>query len=135
MGLKTTLRPELMFLGSFYRTQTLSGERLANSSFVDPLPNETVFTRLPEMLLYYLNRWSNQNLINTFDQKLRLAKDRHIEHTFKFTPQALLDSIHREAIIPIPDLEAGQTNCRQANESPEAELTQQQWLQENILHQ
>lgn len=132
MGLKATLPPELMFLGAFYRTQTLSGERLSASSFVDPMPDETVFSRLPEMILYYLNRWSHQNLINTFDQQLRLGKDRLVEHNFRYHPQVLLDSIHQEATTPFPDLDAGQADCQPANQSPQAPSLQQQWLQENF---
>ena len=50
LGLKASLPPELMFLSSFYKTQTLSCEKLATSSFKDPFPEETVYTRLPEMI-------------------------------------------------------------------------------------
>ena len=103
IGLKTTLPPELMFLGAFYRTQTLSGERLAASSFIDPFPEETVFTRLPEMITYYLTRWSNQNLISTFDEKL--GCDNSIKNSFKLNPQALMDSIHRDGTAPFQDME------------------------------
>ncbi|MEE4165139.1 MAG: NAD-dependent epimerase/dehydratase family protein [Desulfocapsaceae bacterium] len=99
IGLKATLPPELMFLRSFYQTQTLSGKRLEESSFVDPMPDETVFTRLPEMINYYLTRWSHQNLISTYDEKL-LEFDRSIESDFKHDPEALLESIHRDATTP-----------------------------------
>lgn len=98
VGLKASLPPELMFLGAFYRTQTLSCARLQASSFVDPRPDETVFTRLPEMIAYYLNRWSYQNLITTFDEKLDF--DRSIRNDFMNNPTALLESIHRDATSP-----------------------------------
>ena len=88
-----------MFLSAFYRTQTLSGKRLEESSFVDPMPDETVFTRLPEMIIYYLTRWRHQNLISTFDEKL-VQFDTSIESDFKNDPQALLDAIHRDATTP-----------------------------------
>lgn len=99
IGLKATLPPELIFLRSFYQTQTLSGKRLEESSFKDPMPDETIFTRLPEMINYYLTRWSNQNLISIFDEKL-LEFDSSIESDFKHNPEALLDSIHKDATSP-----------------------------------
>ncbi|NNK57047.1 MAG: NAD(P)-dependent oxidoreductase [Desulfofustis sp.] len=102
VGLKASLPPELMFLGAFYRTQTLSSEKLFNSSFVDPMPEETVYTRLPEMIVYYLNRWAHQNLITTFDEKIEF--DQQIHEDFKHNPMALLESIHRDATAPFdPD--------------------------------
>ena len=91
-----------MFLGAFYRTQTLSSEQLFNSSFVDPMPEETVYPRLPEMIIYYLNRWAHQNLITTFDEKIEF--DKQIHEDFKHNPMALLESIHRDATTPFdPD--------------------------------
>ena len=99
VGLKATLPPELMFLSAFYRTQTLSGKRLEASSFVDPLPDETIYTRLPDMIVYYLTRWRHQNLISEFDEKL-VEFDPEIEDNFKNNPQALLNSIHHDATRP-----------------------------------
>ncbi len=115
IGLKTTLPPELMFLGAFYRTQTLSGERIAASSFIDPLPEETVFSRLPEMIIYYLTRWSHQNLISTFNEKLSL--DISTMNSFKYNPQVLLDSIHREATAPFPEEEVDRPDLQPAVDS------------------
>jgi hypothetical protein len=116
IGLKATLPPELMFLGAFYRTQTLSCELLSESSFVDPMPEETVYTRLPEMIYYYLTRWSHQNLITTFDEELEL--DISIQNDFKLNPQKLLESIHLEATAPFiegsPEGECP-TNLRASN--------------------
>jgi len=106
IGLKATLPPELMFLNAFYRTQTLSGKKLEESSFIDPMPNETVYSRLPEMLMYYLTRWSQQNLITTFDEKLKF--DSSIKDDFKNNPQALLDAIHQDATAPFAELEHSQ---------------------------
>jgi len=102
VGLKATLPPELMFLGAFYRTQTLSAERLGSSSFIDPFPDENVYSRLPEMIKYYLNRWSQQNLITSFDEKLHF--DSCIHNDFKSNPQALLDAIHCDATSPFKEL-------------------------------
>ncbi len=102
LGMRATLPPELMFLGAFYRTQTLSSRRLAASSFVDPYPDETVYTRLPEILDYYLQRWSRLNLITSFDEKYLF--DNTIKSDFKHNPQVLLDAIHGDATGPFPDL-------------------------------
>ncbi|MBE0583383.1 MAG: NAD-dependent epimerase/dehydratase family protein [Desulfofustis sp.] len=98
LGMKASLPPELMFLGAFYRTQTLSCNRLAASSFVDPFPDETVYTRLPVILRYYLQRWSQQNLITSFDDRFHF--DNTVRHDFKHNPQALLDAIHGDATAP-----------------------------------
>lgn len=63
VGIQASMPPELMFVGAFYRTQTLSCEKLKASSFVDPLPEEKVYTRLPEMI-YYLTRWNHLDMIH-----------------------------------------------------------------------
>jgi len=70
VGLKATLPAELMFLESFYKTQTLSSEKLRLSSFLDPMPEETIYTKLPALVIYYLTRWSHQNLISTFSESM-----------------------------------------------------------------
>ncbi len=101
-GLKATLPPELMFLDSFYKTQTLSARRLLTSSFDDPFPDETVFTRLPELVVYYLTRWSHQNLIATFDEKL--TGSLCIDKDFQKHPTELLKAIHGEGTSPYEDL-------------------------------
>ncbi len=98
VGLKADLPPELMFLGAFYRTQALSCEKLDKSSFVDPMPNETVYTRLPEMMTYYLTRWTRQNLITTFGEKVEFNSQ--IQEEFKNNPVGLLESIHRDSTAP-----------------------------------
>ncbi len=107
IGLRATLPPELIFLRSFYQTQTLSGKRLEESSFLDPMPDETIFTRLPEMTNYYLTRWSNQNLISSSAEKL-LEFDTSIESDFKYNPEALLDSIHKDATAPFTGFTASE---------------------------
>lgn len=98
VGLKAELPPELIFIRHFYTTQTLNSERLQQSSFVDPLPDETVYSCLPDMLNYYLTRWSHQNLINSFDEKIVL--DRSIEECFKYRPMELLDAVHEDSNAP-----------------------------------
>jgi hypothetical protein len=91
-----------MFLDSFYKPQTLSSEHLQQSSFIDPLPEETIFTRLPELVVYYLTRWSHENLISTFNEKM--AIDKSVEYNFVNNPQALIDQSHARGIGPFKDM-------------------------------
>jgi len=102
IGLKATMPPELMFLDNFYKPQTLSTKRLEESSFVDPMPDETIFTRLPELVVYYLTRWSHENLITTFRDDLELEKSE--SHIFSHNPEVLLDSVHAKGIGPFANL-------------------------------
>lgn len=102
IGLKASLPPELMFLESFYKTQTLSSRKLQLSSFLDPMPEETIYTRLPALVIYYLTRWSHQNLISTFSESM--IKETSMDIGFKHEPHALLDSIHQDSIRPFADL-------------------------------
>lgn len=102
IGLKATLPPELMFLDSFYKPQTLSCERLRNSSFVDPTPEESIFTRLPELVGYYLKRWSHENLISSYNANMAIEKP--VEHTFINNPQKLIDDIHAKGIGPFNNM-------------------------------
>ena len=97
-GLKATLPPELMFLNSFYRTQTLSSDKLQNSSFIDPLPEESIYTRLPDLVTYYLTRWSHQNIIATHKETPKM--DKTVEDAFRNDPQSLVDSLHTKGIAP-----------------------------------
>lgn len=101
-GLKANLPPELIFISHFYKTQTLSAKKLLASSFVDPFPEESVYTRLPEMIIYYLTRWSQQNLISSFNEEIRL--DCSIEDDFNNRPEELLDTIHQDSTAPFCDL-------------------------------
>jgi len=102
IGLKATLPPELMFLDSFYKPQTLSAERLHQSSFVDPMPEETIFTRIPKLVIYYLTRWSHENLISTYNENQEI--DKPVEHNFNTNPQKLIDDMHAKGIGPFSDM-------------------------------
>jgi len=101
-GLKADLPPELMFLNSFYKSQALSAKRLESSSFIDPMPEETLFTRLPNLVIYYLTRWSHENLITTYDESLDFEKS--VREDFQHNPVKLLDSVHAKSISPFPEL-------------------------------
>lgn len=103
VGLKGTLPPELMFLDSFYKPQTLSSKRLQESSFVDPMAEETIFTRLPELVVYYLTRWSHENLIATYKEGLEIEKS--VEQSFMNNPQTLIDTAHARGIGPFTDMQ------------------------------
>ncbi|MFH2124440.1 MAG: SDR family oxidoreductase [Pseudomonadota bacterium] len=96
IGLKANLPAELMFLDSFYKTQTLSSNKLHQSSFCDPFPDETLCTKLSALLIYYLIRWSQQNLIATFSEFTSHANT--IDSDFQNDPQTLLDSIHQDSL-------------------------------------
>lgn len=92
-GLKTQLPSELIFLSQFYITQTLNSDRLQQSSFNDPFPDETIYSRLPEMIIYYLTRWSHENLISTYNEEVKI--DHEFAKTFTQNPEKLLNDIHR----------------------------------------
>jgi len=102
IGLKATLPPELMFLESFYKPQTLRRDKLDGSSFVDPMPEETIFTALPELVVYYLTRWSHENQISTYN--MSFEKEIKDEEKFNTNPQGLLEIIHTKGIGPFTDM-------------------------------
>jgi GlcNAc-P-P-Und epimerase len=101
-GLRATLPPELMFLENFYKSQTLSIEKLNNSTFSDPFPNETIFTRLPEMAEYYLTRWANENLITVNSPIFNINSGKTSD--FVNTPEVLLAATHARGLGPLPTI-------------------------------
>ena len=92
IGLKATLPPELIFLDSFYKSQTLTTKKIEESSFIDPMPEETIFTQMPELVLYYLTRWSHENLITTYNETI--DKNNKEAITFINNPELLINSVH-----------------------------------------
>jgi hypothetical protein len=66
------------------------------------MPEESIFTRLPELVVYYLNRWSHENLISTFNENLEIKKP--VEPNFMSNPQKLIDEIHARGIGPFSDI-------------------------------
>ena len=101
MGIQAAVPPELMFLDSLYYPQSLSTKKLASSSFIDPMPEETIFTRLPELVIYYLERWTHQNLITTFKDTLDIQS---VEDIFEQDPQRLLELVHAQRLQPFEDM-------------------------------
>jgi len=103
----------MIFLENFYKTQTLSCDKLKNSSFVDPNPQATIFTELPSLIKYYLARWEHLNLFSSFR-----SKDFEISHpdqiktgpeveqatAFMNSPRKLLHSTHKDGIAPLQEI-------------------------------
>ncbi len=98
IGIHGGLPAELMFLESFYKTQTLSAKKLEESSFVDPKPKENIYSKLPELVVYYLTRWTHENMISTFDEEV-LGPDT-MSHDFNLSPAELLESVHQDSTSP-----------------------------------
>ena len=94
VGVEIRLPAELMFLKNFYQTQTLSAQKLINSSFVDPFPESNVFTELPSMLEYYITRWRHLNRITAFGDDF--YKSTQWGSDFVNSPQSLLETIIQE---------------------------------------
>jgi nucleoside-diphosphate-sugar epimerase len=101
-GITVRLPPELMFLENFYQSQTLNTDKLQQSSFVDPAPNETIYTVLPKLVIYYLTRWGHLNLITTFNEEFFGSNE--LEEDFRYNPRELLSSIHADSTSPFYDL-------------------------------
>jgi len=74
ISVEARMPAELMFLGNFYESQTLSSEKLAASSYGQVDSETTVFTELPQMIEYYLTRWGHLNLIETYNESFYLPK-------------------------------------------------------------
>jgi len=93
LGLEARMPAELLFLKNFYQTQTLSVRKLALSSYIDPEPETTVFTELPNLIRYYLPRWEHLNLIGP-KECCRIDPYRR-ETLFVQNPSALLAEVDR----------------------------------------
>jgi nucleoside-diphosphate-sugar epimerase len=96
-GITARLPPEYMFLENVYLPQVLSTRKLQASSFVDPFPEETVYTTLPKLIVYYLTRWGHLNLITRF--KNEFVGD-ELEKDFLHNPNQLLESVHTDSTSP-----------------------------------
>ncbi|MDX1774986.1 MAG: NAD(P)-dependent oxidoreductase [Desulfobulbales bacterium] len=114
LGYKAHVPAEMIFLENFYKTQTLSCEKLKKSSFVDPNPQATIFTELPSLIEYYIARWNHLNLFSSFSSKDFTARHATIKNTgqadelaekFMDAPEKLLDSMHKAGIEPLKDIQ------------------------------
>ena len=113
IGYKVHVPAEMIFLENFYMTQTLSCEKLKNSSFIDPNPEATIFTELPFLIKYYIGRWEHLNMFSSFSSKkfssTHGAKKMpdpasQIAETFINSPSKLLDTIHKKGIGPLKEI-------------------------------
>ncbi len=95
------LPPEFMFLKDFYLPKVLSVEKLEQSSFVDPTPEENIYTRLPSLVVYYLTRWGHLNLITKYNDEFF---GNEVEDDFLHNPEGLLKSIHADSTGPFLEL-------------------------------
>ncbi|MCF6290686.1 MAG: NAD-dependent epimerase/dehydratase family protein [Desulfobacterales bacterium] len=64
IGIEARMPAELMFLEYFFNTQSLSADKLHQSSYGDSSPDITIYTELPDMIKYYCTRWKHLNLIS-----------------------------------------------------------------------
>ncbi len=116
-GISVRLPPELIFLENFYKSQTLSNQKLRQSSFVDPFPDETIYTALPKLVVYYLERWGHLNLITTFNEEFLGTFE--FEDEFVNHPREILTSIHSDSISPFPEMvELRNESVRQGQNEP-----------------
>ena len=93
--------PELMFLENFYQSQTLSIDKLAQTSYGLVDSETTVFTELPHMIEYYLTRWEHLNLIETQNESFYLPKTH--ANDFMSAPQDMLDLIKKNKTEIVAD--------------------------------
>lgn len=103
LGIDARLPRELMFLKQFYQTQILSSQKLWQSSFVDPFPEQTVYKQLPELIEYYLTRWEQLNLISPIYNK-DFFDPQHLSEEFLHAPERLLADIHAGKVTLFHDV-------------------------------
>lgn len=101
IGIDAKMPAELMFLSQFYKTQTLNNENLKNSSFKDPWPDQTVYSKLPEIIEYYISRWEHRNLISGFNDDFFVT--RKDVGQFINQPEELIQQIHSGNFSPFGD--------------------------------
>jgi len=104
LGVEIRLPAELQFMKNFYETQTLSLDKLEESSYRDEEPEVTVFTELTSIIYYYLIRWKHLNRITTFNEELKGSSKPADE--FLESPEALLDTVNKYTHKPLKEHEA-----------------------------
>ena len=113
IGYKAHVPAEMIFLENFYKTQTLSCDKLKNSSFVDPNPQAPIFTELPSLIKYYRARWEHLNLFSSFRSKdfkishpdqIKTGPEVEQATAFMNSPRKLLDSTHKDGIAPLQEI-------------------------------
>lgn len=91
VGVEARMPGELMFLENFYNSQTLSARKLLTSSYQEATSDITVYSKLPDMIQYYLTRWEHLNLISSYNQEF-FDPDRSAEE-FLHDPAQLLKNM------------------------------------------
>ncbi len=113
IGYKAHMPAEMIFLENFYKTQTLSCEKLKKSGFVDPNPQATIFTELPALIEYYIARWDHLNLFSSFSSKdfklshpmeQKAGPAEEVAEIFMNSPTKLLDTMQNEGIEPLKEI-------------------------------
>ncbi|MEN8200234.1 MAG: SDR family oxidoreductase [Thermodesulfobacteriota bacterium] len=105
LGVEAKMPPELLFLEQCYRSQTLNIAKLQSSGFVDPWPHETIYSNLPDMLQYYIERWEHLNLISGFNKDKDFYPSSSEVKNFLHSPTELLEEIHTGKLSPFQDFE------------------------------
>ena len=98
IGIDAKMPAELMFLSQFYETQTLDAAKLHSSSYTDPWPEQTIYSKLPEIIEYYISRWEHRHLISGFNDELFVLRED--VQQFINSPEQLLKQIHDGGISP-----------------------------------
>jgi len=104
LGVDVRLPAELEFMKSFYKTQTLSTEKMEKSSYMDQEHEVTVFTELTSIIYYYLIRWKHLNLITTFNGEIQNSSKP--ADKFLNSPETILETINKYSHKPLEDHEA-----------------------------
>lgn len=116
IGIDAKMPAELMFLEQFYENQTLETGKLERSSFQDPWSEETIFTKLPEIIEYYISRWEQRNLISGFNDDFFVP--RADVQQFINTPESLLQQIHGGKFSPFSSFSDLQTREKNFENHP-----------------
>jgi nucleoside-diphosphate-sugar epimerase len=104
IGVEARMPGELMFLENFYKTQTLSAAHLLNSSYRDPAMHKvTVYSKLPDMIEYYMTRWEHLNLISSYNREF--FDPSHKVDIFVDDPVRLLETVQNDSLEQFPGLE------------------------------
>jgi nucleoside-diphosphate-sugar epimerase len=101
ISIEARIPAELMFLENFYISQTLSTDKLANSSYGLPEPGKTVFTELPDMIEYYLTRWEHLNLISSFNEAY--FHPQMLGNNFSVAPNKILQAAKENKLKELDD--------------------------------
>jgi nucleoside-diphosphate-sugar epimerase len=109
LGYKASVPAEMIFLENFYKTQTLSCDKLKKSSFVDPNPDATIFTELPSFIEYYTARWGHLNILSSFSSKdfggeQPMSPEKMAAEEFLHSPKQLLEATQKDGISPLEEI-------------------------------